>query len=504
MATPSAPPLMHFPLAALYAQAGYAIRLASWDGSVGGHEVAWLFVRNALFYYANSSGARIAQGGVEGGAAGDVTAEDMAESTWTTLGVGCDFSSACACGDALLLQGVPGFPQAIEASVEPVFSLSAPNASMGLYGCDLPPSDWMARLAAASDCACYTAPTFGGTLAPEPPLPRITNTNGGAAPGTLAPEAAIKGREEEEAGGVGVGGAPGGVPPPGAAPGAPGAPGGPAAPPPPGAPGAPGGGPGGPRSRPRGEPFPSTATVTITATRTNDAPVECIGTSETSCPDAAPPDYQWIGSVTLSAPDSANAWSTTIRRNGIDGGVIVWTGNLSDTGTHDFGPIFPAAGIAPGAGFTFSVVCNELLGDGVCSDAATVSIPNCEACDAIVCEDPENAGNQIVCPDRYTLNVDDCFCYEDDDLCGAGQLFDFALGYCRDDCSDPGESDAGKVFNPGTGTCECPTGYSWSGAACLPCADAGTLLSTGPCESGFELLTYADGVCGEYTNPVEC
>lgn len=232
--------------------------------------------------------------------------------------------------------------------------------------------------------------------------------------------------------------------------------------------------------------------------------MECVlisGSTTTTCPDVAPNDYQWIGSVTLSAPDSGNAWSTTIRRTGLDGGIVVWTGNLSDGGTHDFGPVAFAAGTAPGANFQFQVTCNELLGDGTCGDSVTVNIPNCEACDAVDCEDPPGSGTQKVCPVGTTLNIFDCYCYEDN-TCPDGQVFDSSLGYCRDDCIE--DPPTGKVYDPGSGTCQCPEGFEWNGTACQACPDLGELLDTGPCVSGFQVMTYADGDCGSYDNPVEC
>lgn len=60
---------MHFPLARLYCEeGGYAIRLAEWDGSVGGHELAWLTFQSGLYRYTNASGTRIVRSTFQTGA----------------------------------------------------------------------------------------------------------------------------------------------------------------------------------------------------------------------------------------------------------------------------------------------------------------------------------------------------------------------------------------------------------------------------------------------------
>jgi hypothetical protein len=241
--------------------------------------------------------------------------------------------------------------------------------------------------------------------------------------------------------------------------------------------------------------------VTITVTRSNDDPVNCepmLGTEATQCPEAAPPNYEWIGSVTLSAPDSTSAWSTIIRRTGLDGGINVWTGNLNDGGTHDFGPIAFASGTAPGANFQFQVRCEELLGDGVCEHAVTVSIPNCDGCGVIPCETTPGSGIQKTCGEGYTLSLLDCECYEDGS-CPGGEIYDAALGMCRANCEV-----LGMLYNSGSGLCECPEGEQWNGTLCEECLPDGELLLIGSCVSGERINTYADGNCGSYQSTVPC
>lgn len=170
----------------------------------------------------------------------------------------------------------------------------------------------------------------------------------------------------------------------------------------------------------------------MTITRTNDATVDC---DQGVCPQHAPQgDYAWIGTVSLSAPNNNNAWSTTVRRNGTDGGEVVWTGNLEDGDSHDFTGGMPNP-IAPGGVFTFSVTCNELLGSGTCSDSQMASIPECD-CEHLNCPvpDPNNPGGQIelVCEGNQVLDPVNCVCY-DPPMCDPGQHWDATCQCCCED-----------------------------------------------------------------------
>ena len=243
-----------------------------------------------------------------------------------------------------------------------------------------------------------------------------------------------------------------------------------------------GGGPGGP-------------SVTITVTRNTDDAVPCEdlpGGDGDVCPPIAPADYAWTGTVELTAPGNTNGWSTTIRRNGVDGGVVVWTGVLENGETHDFGPEGQPAGIAPGGSFTFTVTCNELLGDGSVSDTANASVPNCADCGAVYCEDPENPPNQIECPEGQTLNLYDCLCYGGG--CPDGQEWNGSE--CIPICLN------GKVWNGGE--CACPANTEWNGTACQPCPSLGTVIDLGPCENGGQYVTIANGDCTTYTTVQSC
>ena len=236
---------------------------------------------------------------------------------------------------------------------------------------------------------------------------------------------------------------------------------------------------------------PAGPSVTIVAVRSNDDPVPCEpfpGSDATRCPEVAPTNYEWSGTVELTAAGNTNSWSTTIRRNGVDGGEVVWTGLLEDGGTHDFGPVGQPAGIAPGGSFTFSVTCKELLGDGNCSDADTASVPGCNLfdCGAIPCETFPGSGISKTCPEGYNLSIIDCECY--DYTCPDGTIFNPATGGCDEECHD------GKV-NIG-GECVCPEGTFWNGGYCEECAELGTLVSQ-ECEGTTQISRFADGNCGQ-------
>ena len=190
MATESkAPSLMHFPLARLYCEeGGYAIRRAIWDGSQGGHELAWLIFSNGIYYYVTAPGSRIVRGTHISGVTtirGDVMGEDLLATDWTTLKVGCTQGSDCVCGDQIILQGVVGFPTSVTQSGTPAVNITDPNAAKGLAACELPPADWLAGIPSESECDCYTPVSFGETT-PSTPLADPTNGNGGASPVTVA------------------------------------------------------------------------------------------------------------------------------------------------------------------------------------------------------------------------------------------------------------------------------------------------------------------------------
>jgi hypothetical protein len=230
--------------------------------------------------------------------------------------------------------------------------------------------------------------------------------------------------------------------------------------------------------------------VTIVVTRDIDTPVECVALGNfgsTTCPAVAPDDYNWTGTVELTAPGNTNAWSTTIRRNGVDGGVVVWTGLLEDGDTHDFGPEGQPAGIAPAGGFTFTVTCNEMLGSGSCSDTAAASVPGCDGCGNVTCEDPLNPGEQIECPEGQTLNVLDCLCYNDG---GCPDGTEFNGQECVPMCFD------GKVWNGSA--CACAQCSEEVEGVCEPCDGLGVVLETGECSGEPSTRTdiVADGCCG--------
>ena len=183
----------------------------------------------------------------------------------------------------------------------------------------------------------------------------------------------------------------------------------------------------------------------------------------------------WMGTVSLSAPNNTNAWSTTIRRNDIHGGEVLWTGNLEDGVSHDFTSDMPNSPIKPGQGFTFSVTCNELLGDGSCSDSLAASIPGCEECGNLQCpvQDPNNPAGppiELVCENGQVLDPVNCVCY-DPPMCMSGQHWVDTLMQCCDDAgTEPGEPDGFCGFIP----FPCPAGQHWVDTLMQCCDDAGT------------------------------
>jgi hypothetical protein len=227
--------------------------------------------------------------------------------------------------------------------------------------------------------------------------------------------------------------------------------------------------------------------VTIVTVRDNDDPIECLPLPGTDgiCPEVAPDNYQWSGTVELTATGNSNSWSTTIRRNGTDGGEVVWTGLLEDGDTHDFGPVGQPAGIAPGGTFTFSVVCNEMLGSGSCSDADTASVPSCDNCGAPECETEPGSGIEKTCPEGSSLGTD-CECY--DFTCPDGTIFNPTTGVCDEECENGMELIGGE--------CQCPPDTEWNGAACQPCDSLGTLVSE-ECSGTTQICRFADGSCGQ-------
>lgn len=159
MSSASAPALMYFPLAQEFLSAGYAIRRSLWDGSVGGHELAWIKSDGWFDYYINAAGAHIVRSSVAGGAAGDVIGTDLDAGDWTCLTPGCsalDVTNGvpCACAGAAALDINQPYPAFNDISTPPAFDLQNPNAALGQMGCS-PPS---------TGCACDPADpaTTGG------------------------------------------------------------------------------------------------------------------------------------------------------------------------------------------------------------------------------------------------------------------------------------------------------------------------------------------------------
>lgn len=148
LATGTAPPLMHFPLARRYLLAGYAMRRAAWTGLAGQHELAWIrHYGGGLYLYVNGEGARVVRNT-------DVTATDLRAWDWTMLPPTCDFDAVlCACQGNAALFSLPGYPESEADTPAETDLLSAPNLRMGISGCALPPADWRKRATDQCDCA---------------------------------------------------------------------------------------------------------------------------------------------------------------------------------------------------------------------------------------------------------------------------------------------------------------------------------------------------------------
>ena len=413
VAQQTAPPLMHFALAWYYLDAGYYIRRWGWDGT--DHDKAWLLMRNGIVYYIGDGVDRICQG-TKGATRGDVMAEDLLARDWTTLGIGCDGASDCPCGDAILNSLIPALYTEDETDV--TLDLDNPNSTLGLGACDLPPRNWLDALP-SDGCDCFT-PLDPDT--PQRDLLPASNDNGSARGGSGGGDSGGGSTSLTSGSGGGGGGGGGGAVPK-------------------------------KKTKTTGG-----ASLVMTLTRTSDTPVSC--DEHGVCPAAAPNGvYSWFGSATFSAPGNTNAWSTILRVNSVFGITAVSLGNVSDGGTKTFGPIAMPAGLAPGAGFTVSVTCTELLGDGQVQKVVAALVPPCD-CAVIRCPDPENPEMEMSCPDGEMLAPDTC------------------------DCIPVPACDSGK---------------QWSDAAQACCDEAGTDLGY-TCDGTTKITTLADGDCGTTTS----
>lgn len=427
------PPLMNWPLARRFCQAGYAIRRAIWDGT-GDYELAWITYGDALFWHLSATGKRVCRGstftssaGTTVAVRGDVIEEDLLAQDWTVLPVGCDFSSDCPCGDKLALIDFPGFPVAGGSGS---VALANPNA---LTDCAAPVLDF-------SDCDCYTPPAFGGET---PPLPEPAGPNGGAAPDVVKKAAATGGDS-----GGGAGGSESGTGEDGAAPA-----GGGGFVMPWGVQGAAPGGGGGPPSPPKPcrnvhecppneqwdngrckcVPKPAEAPrCVITLTRDSDAAVPCVDDpvlGEICPPEVQPLAYSWFGTLEFIAPGNANTWSVTIRRSGLDGGEVIWTGNMEDGDTHDFEVTQPSP-IVPGGCFSVTATANEFGGDGTASGSQNACVPACDPmeCSPPICPTPEFPEG-LTCPPGELLDTEHCVCYPEP-ICDGNQHWSASQNRC--------------------------------------------------------------------------
>lgn len=175
------PKTMPLPAAIRYAREGYAIRRVPWDGSVGGHELAWIIYRGGLFFYLDAEGRWVVQND-------EVIREDFLAPDWTLLPPECvSDADVCACG--------PGAVNALpypdwEDEPDPIaaFDNLNPNSALGLVDCQ-----WQ-----TGPCDCG-----GGTETIPPPWP---DPPGGDPPGPEPPG----GDPGDGPGGGGDGGGPGG------------------------------------------------------------------------------------------------------------------------------------------------------------------------------------------------------------------------------------------------------------------------------------------------------
>lgn len=145
------PKTMPLPAALRYAREGYAIRRVPWDGSAGGHDLAWIIYRGGLFFYLDAEGRWVVQND-------EVIREDFLAPDWTLLPPECvSNADVCACGPGAL-NALP-YPD-WEDEPDPIaaFDPANPNAVLGLANCQ-----WR-----QGNCECG-----GGTSTPPgwPPPP---------------------------------------------------------------------------------------------------------------------------------------------------------------------------------------------------------------------------------------------------------------------------------------------------------------------------------------------
>lgn len=478
----SAPPRMHFPLAMLYAQNGFAIRRATWDGSDGGHELAWLFFHGGLWLYvpAATPVPRVVRGTHTISAVvypGDVTADDLASWDWTTQLPECSAVDPCECATRALLSRVPSYPVNRNTPVRGRDWLN-PNAERGAGGCVLPPSDWTSRFQ-DGPCDCLVEIVGDGT-GPQPvrPCPAGTHIEGGL----CVADTGGDGSGSSAGGGIGGSGGSGYVPPgaggsgSGSGSGAGGAGAG-------GAGGGPGGGPGGGDGGDGGGCLagytwvaeyatcipddPDSSAATLDMTRNTDDLVSCIPT----CP-ATTTGYSWSGNLTLDVPDTGNLWFYKI----VIKGDIAASGTIGAGDTVGVGP-FAFSGV-PGGVVPIQAICDEALGPGYKEASYSARFPACE-CDPCgpLCPAGLHRNAECECVEcdfglfwNHATNA----CEPVDDDCADGFIYDELIGGCRENCPEP------RFWDYGVGacqcpspqgwdgdSCECPSGYSWDGIGCL-------------------------------------
>ena len=176
------PKTMPLSAALRYAREGYAIRRIPWDGSVDGHELAWIIYRGGLFFYLDAEGRWVVQND-------EVIREDFLAQDWTLLPPDCvSDADVCACG--------PGAVNALpypdwEDEPDPIaaFDNLNPNSALGLVNCQ-----WQ-----SGPCECG-----GGTESVPPPWPDPPGSDPGPGPGN------VEDRGDDGDGSGGEGGASGG------------------------------------------------------------------------------------------------------------------------------------------------------------------------------------------------------------------------------------------------------------------------------------------------------
>lgn len=439
--TSKAPPLMHFPLAQRYLQAGYALRRATWTGYDGEHELAWITYSGGLYIYHTADAQRVVL-------ATDVKAADLRAWDWTLLSPSCAISALadCACATGSALFSLPGFPEYEDEAVA-LFDVTAPNGRMGLFGCALPPGDWRKR--ATDECDCADTGGGGGTdpitcpdgthlefgiCVPDDPLgcpdcpddpgkPGVDDTGGGGTGGTGGDTGGTGGTDGGSgSGGGGTGGGGGGT--------------------------TGGGSGGGGRRRPRAAPQ---ATLDLAVVQID---TDCI-------PDASAKvsaSYSVTFTLHSNDGDAGTLWFYTIRA----AGRIFNSGTMGDgdTKVHTIEP-----SVAPGQDFPISVNVHKPVHNGG-NATATERARMVDIC----CpdSDPDSFWNIV------TRSCDACP-PELPNYCAATRT---CLAACETD----------EAWNPTT-------------CACDPCPAAGTPVGDPYCAAGNMLCQdETDGMCG--TTPV--